>query len=99
MLELLLSQLQYQEEGARAESSQEKEQEEINLITMNISIIFIVLISTISQCGDLIVSYFKRLKKLNDTGKILPGHGGILDRIDGMIFAIPGGYLVNILIL
>ena len=69
------------------------------IFTLNTSVIFILLISTISQFGDLIVSYFKRLKKLNDTGKILPGHGGILDRIDGMIFAIPGGYLVNILIL
>ena len=47
--------------------------------------IFIFLISTVSQIGDLIVSYFKRLNKIKDTGKIIPGHGGILDRIDGML--------------
>ena len=52
-----------------------------------------IIISTISQIGDLIISYFKRKAKLKDTGKILPGHGGFLDRIDGIIFVMPITYL------
>ena len=62
-------------------------------ITFNI-FIFILLISTVSQLGDIIISFFKRLSKIKDTGKIIPGHGGLLDRIDGMIFAFPFAYLI-----
>ena len=56
-------------------------------------ILLILLISLISQVGDLIISYFKRKAKIKDTGKILPGHGGFLDRIDGIIFVMPITYL------
>tara|TARA_S200000501_G_scaffold162801_1_gene153437 strand:- start:2795 stop:3418 length:624 start_codon:yes stop_codon:yes gene_type:complete len=57
--------------------------------------IAIILLSTISQVGDIIISYFKRLSKVKNTGKILPGHGGLLDRIDGMIFAFPFFYFIE----
>ena len=60
-------------------------------MTLNIFLL-ILLISTVSQLGDISISYFKRLSKIKDTGKIIPGHGGILDRIDGMIFVFPFCY-------
>ena len=57
-------------------------------------VIFVFLISSVSQLGDIFISYFKRLSKMKDTGKLIPGHGGLLDRIDGMIFAFPFAYLI-----
>ncbi len=56
--------------------------------------IFIIAVSSISQMGDIFVSYFKRKSKIKNTGKIIPGHGGILDRIDGMIFVFPSTCLI-----
>ena len=59
--------------------------------------ILCILLSTVSQAGDIIVSYFKRQAKIKNTGKLLPGHGGLLDRIDGMIFVFPVFYLIELL--
>lgn len=53
-----------------------------------------LLVSSVSQLGDIIISYFKRLSKIKDTGKIIPGHGGLLDRVDGMIFAFPFAWII-----
>ena len=65
---------------------------QVNILILDINIfIFIIIISLISQLGDLMVSFLKRKAKMKDTGSILPGHGGILDRIDGILLAIPVG--------
>ena len=57
---------------------------------------FTFLISLVSQSGDLFISYLKRKANIKDTGNFLPGHGGLLDRLDGIIFAIPVGIKIFI---
>ena len=57
-------------------------------------LIFSLLISFISQFGDLLISYIKRKAKIKDAGNIFPGHGGCLDRFDGLVFAIPFGLML-----
>ena len=56
--------------------------------------LFCLIISLVCQLGDLFISYIKRKAKIKDTGNILPGHGGLLDRVDGIIFAVPFAYLL-----
>ena len=64
---------------------------EYNLLYL---IIITLLISLTSQVGDILISYLKRRAKVKNTSDILPGHGGFLDRIDGIIFALPIGILL-----
>ena len=69
----------------------------LNIEFTKMIFLMILILSTISQAGDLIISYFKRLSNVKDTSKLIPGHGGLLDRIDGMLFSIPSFYLIILL--
>ena len=64
-------------------------------IEISWKIIIVTLLTSIScQIGDLFFSYLKRKAKLKDTGNLLPGHGGVLDRFDGILLGVPIGFII-----
>ena len=69
----------------------------VNLYYNNILILILIslILSLICQLGDLFISFLKRKAKIKDTGSILPGHGGLLDRVDGLIFVLPFSYILD----
>jgi CDP-diglyceride synthetase len=71
-------------------------------LTKNISfnlILVAVITSVFCQLGDLVFSYLKRKAKIKDTGNFLPGHGGILDRVDGILLGFPIGFISLMLLI
>tara|TARA_X000000368_G_C22927294_1_gene665870 strand:+ start:248 stop:913 length:666 start_codon:yes stop_codon:yes gene_type:complete len=74
------------------------ETNELLIKKLEFYVFFVIIISLASQLGDIFISYLKRKAKVKDTGNFLPGHGGLLDRIDGMLLAIPVGLIINLML-
>ena len=73
----------------------------LNIKLNNLSdfIVLTILVSFVCQLGDLFISFLKRKAKVKDTGDLLPGHGGILDRFDGIFFGVPIGKIIHELLI
>ena len=68
----------------------------LNANAFNLKYFFLIfLLSLVCQLGDLVISFFKRKSKLKDTSNLIPGHGGLLDRIDGILFVFPFFYTLS----
>ena len=66
---------------------------------LNYKIFILALITSLAaQAGDLFFSFLKRKAKIKDTGNLLPGHGGVLDRLDGIFLGVPVGLITFILL-
>ena len=67
--------------------------------SINFKIILVGLLTSVfCQLGDLFFSFLKRKGNIKDTGNFFPGHGGVLDRLDGIFFGIPFGFILLILL-
>ena len=53
-------------------------------------------VGVVAQCGDLVESKLKRIADVKDSGSIIPGHGGILDRVDSILLALPAVYYMRV---
>jgi|MDTC01.3.fsa_nt_gb phosphatidate cytidylyltransferase len=70
------------------------------IIEMNLKIlVFFLMTSLFSQLGDIFISFLKRNAKVKNTGNLLPGHGGLLDRVDGILLGVPAGIFTFFLLI